>query len=238
MPSLQAALAFAEREHLPVGIRDYLDFDVPRRRHDLLDIDGAVGEGRRRLRCATRPCFVDLRRVVDGAHAATAAASQRLDHHAGAGRQVSKECMGGGQRGGPGRARHHWHAMLACQCAGACLVAEQPQHVGCRADEGQAGVEACLREIRVLGQEAIAGMDQLAARAASGAHHLLDIEVGARAAARQRHGFIGLAHVQRVAVVLAVHGHARHAQGRGRAGDADGDFATVGDQELGRIHVG
>ncbi|EHP38391.1 hypothetical protein OR16_37430 [Cupriavidus basilensis OR16] len=73
-------------------------------------------------------------------------------------------------------------------------------------------------------------MDHVAAAAARGVNYLRDIEVGARAGAGQRHRAIGLAHVEGVAIVLAVQRHAVQAHGRGGAGDADGDFAAIGDQ--------
>ncbi|MCY1440530.1 hypothetical protein D9M71_568100 [compost metagenome] len=62
-------------------------------------------------------------------------------------------------------------------------------------------------------------------------HQLRAVQVGRRAASRERHRKVGLAQVQRVAVVLGEHRDTADTQLGGGTGDADGDLATVGDQQ-------
>jgi hypothetical protein len=67
---------------------------------------------------------------------------------------------------------------------------------------------------------------------------LFDVQVGVgRAVAVQPIGFIGHAGVQGVDVGIGVHGDGLHAVVGAGAGDADGDLASVGDQDFSNIAV-
>ena len=128
---------------------------------------------------------------------------------------------------------HDRHARRLHQLAGAGLRAHRLDRARGRADEDDAGVLAGLRERRVLGQEAVAGVDRLGAGAAGDIEDLLDVQVvlGGRALAEVV-GLVGARDVGRVAVELGVDGDARDAELLERAHDADGDLAAVGDQDL------
>ena len=108
-----------------------------------------------------------------------------------------------------------------------------------RADEDDPGVLAGLRERRVLGEEAVAGVDRLGARALGDVEDLLDAQVVLRGRPlAEVVGLVGALDVQRVAVELGVDGDERDAELLQRAHDADGDLAAVGDQDLGEHPAG
>ena len=60
------------------------------------------------------------------------------------------------------RARHDRDAELLCESARTRLVAEQIQHFRCGPDEADAVFRASTREIGVLAQEAVAGVNRIA----------------------------------------------------------------------------
>src|SRR5262249_15382056 len=104
--------------------------------------------------------------------------------------------------------------------------------LGPGADEDQAGIGASLREIRVLGEESIAGMNRFSAALAGGHDDGIDIEIaflGSRGADRRRR--IGELHMQRIAVGVGVDRDCAKAHALCRADDPASDLATVGDQQ-------
>ncbi len=132
-----------------------------------------------------------------------------------------------------GRARHDRHAGLPHQLARACLRAHRLDRRCRRPDEHGAAVLERLGEGRVLGQEAVAGVDRLGARALDRLDQLLDVEValGGRPGAEQV-GLVGALDVERVAVELGVDGDGRDPELLAGADDSDRDLAAVGDQDL------
>ena len=116
--------------------------------------------------------------------------------------------------------------------AGARLVAEQFEGLHAGADEGQTGRRAAAGEFRVLRQEAVAGMQRVAAGVQGGGGDPPDVEVRRRAGAVEGDRLVRLAGVQGAGVVGRRHRHRRHAEFRRRPHDADGDLAPVRHQEL------
>ncbi len=102
-----------------------------------------------------------------------------------------------------------------------------------RADEDDVGLGAGLGEVRVLGEESVAGVDRLGAGLLRRLDDLGDVEValrGHRGADQER--LVGLADVRGVAVDLRVDGDRADPHLLQRAGDADRDLAAVCDQNL------
>ena len=83
-----------------------------------------------------------------------------------------------------------------------------------------------------LGEEAVPGVDRIGAGASSGVDEQLGAQVGVGGRRPgQPHPEVARAHVERIGVGVAEHGHGRHAEAPAGAGDAAGDLAAVGDQQ-------
>ena len=161
VPPLDRAVALEQVQRGPLRVGEDLHLDVPRPADRLLDerrriAERALGLAHRRL-----DRLPQLGRVVDPAHAAAAAAGDSLDEDReadllGAGDQLVQvgRRRGGPQgrdAGGPGRLQ------------GPHLVAGQLEHLGRRADEGDAGLDAGAGQVGVLAEEAVAGIDRVGA---------------------------------------------------------------------------
>jgi len=70
---------------------------------------------------------------------------------------------------------HHRHLGRRHRAAGLRLVAHQPDGVRRRADESQAALTDDLGEVRVLGQEAVAGVDRVGAGDLRRGHHAVTL---------------------------------------------------------------
>ena len=125
--ALHRAFALADMGHGAVPVAHDLHLDVPGPRQVLLDVQGAVAEGARRLRAAALERLGQLGGILHGAGAAPAAAGDGLEHdrpaHAEAGQEVGRlllrdRAVDAGDRG---------HIRLGRRRAGAALVAEQLQ---------------------------------------------------------------------------------------------------------------
>ena len=100
------------------------------------------------------------------------------------------------------------------------LVAPGAHRLGRRADEGDAALAADARELGVLGEEAVAGVDRVGGGDLGGADDRRDVEValGGRGRA-DAHGLVGEAHVERARVDLGVDGDRLDAELAARAED-------------------
>ncbi len=134
----------------------------------------------------------------------------------------------------------HRRARTPGGLARAQLVAEEVERLRRRTDEDEARLRHGAREGGVLGEEAVAWMDRLAAGRLGERDDPRPVEVGGGAPAAERVRLVGLAQVKRLGVVLRIDRHAFDPQIRGGAGDAHGDLAAIGDEELaeGRVRHG
>ena len=118
------------------------------------------------------------------------------------------------------------------------LAPERAHGRGGRTHEGQSGVRARLREAGVLREKAIPGMHGVGVRGARDLDEAIDDEIafdgggGTDGVRLVRH-----LHVQRLAIGLGEHGDGGEALLAAGADDADGDLATVGDEELLELHA-
>ncbi len=114
------------------------------------------------------------------------------------------------------------------------LVAGEVQDRGRGTDEGDPLALAGLGEQRVLGEEAVAGIDRVGARLDGLGHDRLVVEVGPHGVAGLADlvGLVGLEAVLGLAVLVREDGDGAGAElGRGAEG-ADGDLTSVGDEDL------
>src|SRR5205823_11799855 len=76
-------------------------------------------------------------------------------------------------------------------------------------------------------------MDRVNVGDFGGADHGRDVQITvSRARRANADGFVGKTYVQRIAVSLAVNGHAANTQLFARADDAQGNFTAIGNQDL------
>ncbi len=121
----------------------------------------AVAERGFRLGARRRERGVELVGRRDEPHALPAATCRRLEQHRVA--DLRGHGSSGVDRCDPVAARHQRHARGAHLVLGSRLVAEPLHHLGRRPDEDEIVVGAGAREVRVLGEEPVAGMNRLAA---------------------------------------------------------------------------
>ena len=229
---LQAALALAQVRDAALPVADHLHLDVPRPRDQPLHEDGVVAEGGARLGLGAGVGLLDLVRVRHDAHPAPAAAGDRLDHHCAPVAEGVEEGARLVQADGVGAARQDRHVVADGQIARLRLVAEQLQRPDRGPHEGDPLLRAAARERRVLGQEAVARMHGVAIGRLGRFDDRLDVEVAARAGARQRPRLVRPANVQRRRVVGRVDRHRGNPQLARGAHDPDRDLAAVRDEQL------
>ena len=84
---------------------------------------------------------------------------------------------------------------------------------GLRADPDEAGIDDGLREIGVLGEKAVAGMDRFGAGLLRGGDDLVAAQIAFfRRRRADVHGVIGLAHMQRIGVRVGINRDRAHAE--------------------------
>ena len=166
------------------------------------------------------------------AHALAAAAGRCLDEH----RVTDAIGEGAGildvfdHAVGAGNSRD---AAGGHRLTGGRFVAHAFNAVGRRADEDEIVVGAGTGEVGVFGEEAVTGVHGFAAGGVRRRNDIRHDQV--RLAGRRRSDadrLVGVANGQRVAVGLGIHRDRLHAQLAGRAHDAQGHFAAIGDEDL------
>ena len=161
MPALDRAVALAEVDARAVPIDRDLDLDVAVVVEPLLEVQRVVAERGLRLGAADLDRRLQLARGPDHAHALAAAAGGRLDEHRVADPLglVERVLVVGDHR----RARDRRQPEPAEQPARALLRGEPVEDLGRRPDERQVVGADHLGERLVLGQEAVARVDGVAA---------------------------------------------------------------------------
>jgi hypothetical protein len=233
VPPLDGAVALVQVQRRALGVGEDLHLDVPGPAHRLLDERSRVAERALGLAHGRGHQLAQLRRVVDPPHAPPATTRDGLDEDREAdllrpGQQLVEvgRRRGGLQRGDAGRPGRLQRAHL---------VAGELQHVGGRADERDARGVARPRQVGVLAQEAVAGVDGVGAGLAGRADDLVDVEIGADgvAALPDHVGLVGFDPVDRVAVLVGEDGDRLGSELVGGTEGADRDLTTVGDEDLG-----
>jgi hypothetical protein len=224
-----------EVHHASARVREDLHLDVTRSRDELLDEDRAVAERGLRLAPAALERLSQLLDVLDDAHAAPPAARRRLQHDRVA--ELARQHRGLPRRGqGFGTSGNHRDLERSSERPRSDLVAEQGERCGRRTDEDEACRGAPLGKRSVLGQEAVARVNAIAAARLRDPHQRLGVQVR-RHRVRRPSGSTDLvrlgreAGVEREGVGRRVHAHGLHPEcGRGLR-DANGDLAPVADQD-------
>ena len=231
--ALDRAVALAEVDDGAVLVGEHLDLDVARVGQVALEVDGVVGEELLALARGALEGVLELGLLQRDAEALAAAAARGLDGDRVA--DLLGDLLGLLERlDRVGGARDDRHAGVLHQLAGAGLGAHRLDRARGRADERDAGLLQALGERGVLGQEAVAGVDGLGAGGLDDLHDLVHVEVGlGRRPGPEQVRLAGPLDVLGVAVGLGVDGDGGDAELVERSDHADGDLATVGDQDLG-----
>ena len=232
VPALNRALALAHVDDGAVRVAEQLDLDVARRRQVLLEVDRRVAEGTLGFGARDQDRVGEVLRVARDAHAAPPAARGRLDDD-----RVA-DLLGDAERlllvaHRTVGARDHRHARRLHRVLGDGLVAHLLDGARRRPDPADAARHHGLGELRVLGQESVAGMDGLRARDFGRGNDAIEIEVAlAGEVGPDTDGLIGEANVQRLGVGFAVDGDGLDPHFVARAHHAQRDLAPVGDEDL------
>ena len=231
--ALHRAVPLKQVDDVAVPVAEDLHLDVAGALDQLLEIDLALAEGRPGFAPAGLDLIEQPAFRFDEPHAAAAAAPARLEHQrvADPGRQFGYRAPVLGQ--GAGR-RHHRDPRLLGQTPRRQLVAELAHGVRGRADEHQSGRRAGVGEVRVLGQEAVAGMNRVRSGLARDADDIVDRQIGLDRAEPLADpiGLVRLEAVQRDAVLVRIDGHGLEAELGAGAKNADRDLAAIGDQQF------
>ncbi len=167
-----------------IVVADDLHLDMARLADQPLDIDAVAAEGGLRLGLAARIGLLQLGGVLDDAHAAPAAAGDRLDHDRAAGAERGEECLCLVQRGRAAGALDDGHAAAFRQRLGRALSPNRSSASGDGPTKTIPSSAQRRASVRILAEKAVAGMQRVATGRLGGRDHRLDIEIGARAAPR------------------------------------------------------
>ncbi len=229
---LHGAIAFEEVHECAVVITEDLHFDVACSFHEFLEVHLTVAE------CGFRfaPGRVELLGQVvfrkDPTHTAAAAAPARLEHQRVADFLRLGDCVVEVRRE-RFRSRHDRHVGFFGDVTCTNLVAQGAHRIRARANKDQACLTTGIREVRVFGQESVAGMHGVGSRLVGNPEHFFDVEVGRDGLARfpDSVALVSLEPMQSEAVLFGIHRYGLYAELGAGAHDANRDLAAVGHQE-------
>ncbi len=230
--TLQRAVTGADHNHPAMTIGDDLRFDVPWAVQKALDEALATTERGHRFTHRRLVQLGDFIEFPGDFQAATTAA---------------KGCLDGNRQAVLLGKRDHFRGIFYRvfstghqRCAdfqgdapGLDLVAQCVDGRRIGTDPDQTGVDHRAGEFGALREEAVARMNRIGTGARGNRQQLFDVQVGVgRALTLQPIGFIGLTHVQRVDIGIGVHRHRGDSVVTAGTGNTNGDFATIGNQNL------
>ena len=224
--ALQRTVAL-EQVHGALPVPEDLELDVPRPRDELLDEHAVVAEGRLRLGAGALERLAERVGRLDEAHAPAAAARHRLDQH-----RIADPLGGGAQ---PLRivlavmeAGNHRHPGLLHQPLRGILQPHRGHCLGRRADEDQPGRLHGSREVGILAEKPVSGMDRLRPLGQRRLDHRVDaqVAVGGRRGA-DAHRRVGHQRVPGGGVGVGVDRHGGDAHPPGGLNHPAGDLAPV-----------
>ena len=230
--ALHRAVPLEEMHRLARGIREDLHLDVTRTLHGLLEEHPRVAERALGLAHGLGQGRSEFAEGLHAAHAAPAAAG----HGFGEEREPDLVRLGDERVhvvGGRRRAQHR-HSGGDGVLLRRHLVAGHREHVGRRADEGDAVRGGLLGQLGVLRQESVPGVDGIRPALAGDADDLIDVEIGAHRvpALPDLVRLVGFQSVQRRAILVGVDRDGAGSHLVGGAERADGDLSAIGDQDF------
>ena len=230
--ALHRAVALPEQETRAVPVAEHLDLDVARVGHEFLAVELRRAERRAGLRLTGLERAGQPVGIADDPHAAAAPARRGLQDDRVADlvghRARLVEILDGALA-----TREDRRAGLLGGQPGLRLVPHEADGAGGRPDEGEPARLADVGEGRVLGEEAVAGMDGLAVGDFGGRDDPGDVEVALPCLRRpDADRLVREAGGKRLGVRRGVGDHGANAELPARPHDAEGDLPAVGDQDL------
>ena len=229
--ALHGTLALEEVHGVAVVVAEHLELHVVGPLDELLQVDAVVPEGVGGLAAGGFQGVGEICCLAHDPHALTAAPGCGLDQQREAdfrrcGQQVVVPLAGL-------IARHDGHAGRLHDRPRRGLGAHETHGGRRRADERDPGVRHGIGEIGILGEEAIAGVDRVAAPFERGGDDALTAQVRfPRRGRANSDRFVSQCHMQRTGVRVGIDGDGGDAQLLAGTNDADGDLAAVGDEDF------
>ena len=218
-------------DHAAAAVAKDLDLDMARIGDEFLDQNAVIAKALVALALAAIERGEEVLGGLDLAHALAAAAGDRLDQD----RIADPPGLGGEMR----RllvftviARRDRHTGLFHQRLGLVLETHGPDRLGGRTNEDDVVLGTGFREARILGQEAVAGVDGISAGDDGGLDDLVGQEIALRGRGRaEQDRLIGLADMGRFGVRLGIDGNGTDPHPLGGPHHAAGNLAAIGDQK-------
>ncbi len=234
--ALERAVALAEVDRVALAVAEHLELDVARVGEIFLHVDRVVAECRARFRGRLADQAFELILFGHHLHAAAAAAGRGLDQDriADPGRQLLGLGNAGDRTVGAGDQRQ---AELGRRALGLDLVAHRPDVLGLGPNPEDVVALDDLRELRVFGEKAVAGVNRVGVDDLGGRNDVGNIEVGVgRGRRADAHRLVGEADVHRIGIGGRMDRDGLDAHLMTGAMDAERDLAAVGDQQLLDLH--
>lgn len=239
--TLDGAVTLEQVDDVALAVTQQLDLDVLGLVEEALDEDGAVSKGALGLGGGTLKGIAQVSLVANNAHTTATTTKGSLDNDG--------EAIGIGEvldlfvpLHGALRSGHDGDAALDGQLTGGHLVTQGLDGFRGRAHEDDTGLLDLAGELCVLGEESVTGVDQLDAVLEGDLDNLVSGQIGAHGGvltALSNHvGLVRLLTVHGQAVLVRVDGDGLQGQLVGGTEDTDGDFTTVGDEDLLELHDG
>ena len=230
--ALERAIALAEVDDAAVVIAEDLKLDVVGIDDKFLDVDGAVAESLFGFHAGGVVALEEAAFVACDAHAASATAGDGFDHDWVANFPRDTKGLGFGIDCAVAAGRNG-HAGFAGTVARGIFISHEADRLRRGADEFDVAAGADLREVGILGQKSIAGVDGIGVRDFCGADDAVDFEVALGAyGGADANGFVGELHMEAVEIGFRIDGDRLDAEFLAGADDAKSDFAAIGDQDF------
>ena len=232
--ALDRTVPLPEVDDRPLAVAEDLHLDVPRLFDEPLQVDRPAPEGTLGFTPRNREDAPELRLVPGDPHPASPPTGRGLHDHRIAGLPRK------GERGvdvpdGPVRSGDHRHARTERRRPRRELVPEQLEVPGRRTDEVDTGLEAASRELRILREEPVAGVDRIDPVAPRKRQDRVDVQVrlDGTAFGGDEIRLVRLVAVECEGVLFAVDRDRALAELGARAKDADRNLAPVRHQNAG-----
>ncbi len=230
--ALHRTIALEQVDRMALCIREHLDLNVPRAGHIALDQHVVVTETGLGFALAGSQGGDEVFAPIHAAHALAAATGAGLDQH-GVAHGIGLPLQVAGVVVLAVVARHQRHGGLLHQGLGRGLAAHGGDGRCGRADEDEARGRARLREVFVLREKTVAGVDGLRAGGQGRVDDALPLQVTVgRGVAAHMNRFVAGMHVAGLRIGVRVHGHGLDAQPPRGGGHAARHPATVGNEGL------